>query len=236
MELTIFIVCYNEEIMLPKTIKHYRDRFPNARIIICDNYSTDQSISIATNLGCQIIKWETTLDNFEFKLTELKNNIWKSASGWIIICDMDEWLDITEEQLKQEEISGTTILTIRGYDIIGNSESPILDDIDLETLNKAVPNHYENKQLCFNTKFIKETNYLHGCHHSNPVGQVKMSQTVYILKHMDWLGLPYKINKMKVRYERTFRMRQYGMAVHYTDNIEEITRQFNERLQKSNSL
>jgi glycosyltransferase involved in cell wall biosynthesis len=236
MEITIFIVCYNEEIMIPKTVKHYRDRFPRAKIFICNNYSTDQSASIATSLGCQVINWETTLDNFEFKLTQLKDNVWKSASGWIIMCDMDEWLNINEEQLKQEDSSGTTILTVRGYDIIGNSQSPILDDIDLETLSMAVPNQYENKKLCFNTNFIKEINYLHGSHHSNPIGQIKMSQTIYNLKHMDWLGLPYKINKMKVRYERTFRMRQYGMAVHYTDNIEEITRQYNARQQRCSHL
>jgi glycosyltransferase involved in cell wall biosynthesis len=236
MEITIFIVCFNEEIMLPKTVKHYKDRFSNAKIIICDNYSTDSSISIAMSLGCQILQWKTTPDNFEFMLTHLKNNVWKSACGWVIMCDMDEWLNIDEKQLIKEQENGTTILSIHGYDINGNSESAILDDINLETLKKGIPNHYENKKLCFNTKFIKELNYLHGSHHSNPVGQVKMSQTVYILKHMDWLGLPYKINKMKLRYERTFQMRKYGLAVHYTDNIEEITRQFNERLQKSKDL
>jgi glycosyltransferase involved in cell wall biosynthesis len=236
MEITIFIVCYNEEVMLPKTVKYYKDRFPLSKIIICDNYSTDSSITLAMNIGCHVLQWQTNPDNFEFMLTHLKNNVWKSALGWVIICDMDEWLDVNEQQLIKEEQNGTTILTVLGYDILGTSQSQLLDDINLETLNKGIPNMYENKKLCFNTKFVKELNFLHGCHHSNPIGQIKMSQSTYILKHMDWLGLPYKINKMKLRYERTFEMRKYGLAVHYTDNIEEITRQFNERLQKSKDL
>lgn len=236
MEISIFIVCFNEEIMLPKTIKHYKDRFPNSKIIICDNNSTDNSVSIAINLGCEIIKWSTTDDNFEFMLTNLKNNVWKSAAGWVIICDMDEWLNINEEELKNEELSGSTMLNIIGYDIIGTSNSSILDDIDLESLNKGIPNHYENKKLCFNTKFIKELNFLHGCHISNPVGQIKISEKTYILKHMDWLGLPYKINKMKIRYERTFKMRKYGLAVHYTNNISEITSQYTNKVSNSKEI
>lgn len=236
MEISIFIVCFNEEIMLPKTVKHYKDRFPKARITICDNHSTDSSVLLALNLGCQVLQWQTAPDNFEFMLTHLKNNVWKSTNEWVIICDMDEWLNINEEQLLQEEQNGTTILTVLGYDILGTSESPLLDDINLETLTKGSPNPYENKKLCFNTKYVKELNFLHGCHHSNPVGQIKMSQSTYILKHMDWLGLPYKINKMKIRYERTFQMRKYGLAVHYTDNVEEITRQFNDRAQRCKDL
>ena len=54
--MNIFLLCYNEELMLPHTLKHYKTRFPNATITIFDNYSTDRSKQIAEEAGCLIQK------------------------------------------------------------------------------------------------------------------------------------------------------------------------------------
>jgi phosphotransferase system glucose/maltose/N-acetylglucosamine-specific IIC component len=36
MNITIFLLCYNEELLLPFALKHYRDRFPTAKFVpIC---------------------------------------------------------------------------------------------------------------------------------------------------------------------------------------------------------
>ena len=47
-------MCYNEELLLPYTLKHYRDRFPSAKFVLVDNYSTDRSCEIAKDNGVEI--------------------------------------------------------------------------------------------------------------------------------------------------------------------------------------
>lgn len=235
-DIAIYIVCYNEEILIADTIKHYRDRFPTATIYICDNYSTDHSTEIATDMGCQIIKWETTPENFEFKLTDLKNNVWKESEGWVIVCDMDEWLCVDTAQLSKEDAKGTTCLQVIGYDIIGNSITSTLDDIDLHSLTYGFLKPEENKNLCFNTKYITEINYDSGAHFSKPVGKITFSETPYYLKHMDWLGLEYKQNKMKVRFERTKEMQKLGMATHYTNDMEKVKNNYKNNVIKAKDI
>lgn len=218
----IYIVCHNEEVMISHTIKHYRDRFPKAKIFIYDNYSSDGSVALAKNLGCEVIMWEYNVNTFEHDLTNLKNNIWKQSSGWVIVCDMDEWLCINEEQLKEEESKGTTILTTEGYNIIADSKSEKLDDINLELLTRGFYYAIETKKLCFDSRAIKEIKYLPGAHHCSPVGKVIQSAPIYYIKHMDNLGLPYKWKKMLLRFERTREMRKYGMAVHYYQDYDRL--------------
>ena len=218
----IYIVCHNEEVMIPHTIKHYRDRFPKARIFICDNYSSDGSVALARSLGCEVIMWEYNSSTFEYDLTNLKNNIWKKSSGWVIICDMDEWLCIDEAQLKEEESKGTTMLTTEGYNIMADSKSEKLDDINLELLTTGFYHSAESKKLCFDSRAIKEISYLSGAHFCQPTGKIVQSAPTYYIKHMDFLGLPYKWKKMLLRFERTSEMRKYGLAVHYHQDYDRL--------------
>ena len=44
---TIFLLCYNESTLLPHTIRHYMRWLPNARMVVLDNESADNSRQIA---------------------------------------------------------------------------------------------------------------------------------------------------------------------------------------------
>jgi glycosyltransferase involved in cell wall biosynthesis len=208
--------------MIPHTVAHYRSRFPGCQITVYDNDSTDRSVELAISLGCNVIRLDTQGILNEFSLTELRNSGWKVANDWVIVCDMDEWLCFDESKLKAEEENGTTILRVIGYNIIADSNSEKLEDLDLQNLTMGVFNPYECKNICFNAKYIRDINFSLGAHECSPVGQVKFSENEYILKHMDELGVPYKCYKNTLRFERSEKMRtQHGMCNHYVrdDNI-----------------
>ena len=59
MNISIFVICYNEEIILQKFINHYRTRFPNCEITIYDNMSTDNSRQIAIKNGCKVLEYDS---------------------------------------------------------------------------------------------------------------------------------------------------------------------------------
>jgi hypothetical protein len=231
MEIHIFILCYNEQVLLPHTIEHYKRYLPNCKITIYDNESTDDSVIIAKNLGCKVITFTSNNEQNEFTQINIKNNCWKYInSGWCIVIDMDEWLCITEEELKKEKEIGTTILKIVGINVIKESNNIELNDINLHSITKIINCNSESKKLCFLRPQIKEMNYGVGAHTSQPIGIIKYSLKSYFNKHMCYLGLEFLMNKMSNRYKRTHKMREVGMDTHYTDDIIKIKNEYNNLL------
>jgi len=247
MKTVIFILCYNEEVLLPHTIKHYKTLLPNSTIVIYDNYSTHNSVKIAKDHGCIVTQWDSNNEINDFRYLTIKNHCWKLVkSGWVIVVDMDEWLCVTEEDLMEEEKRNTCILYVKGYDIIGNSKLYDLTDISLPTIQNSVYCPEENKHLCFYRQSVCEMNYGPGAHKCNPIffsnEYTKLafkkksfySKKIYINKHMNYLGLNYIIQKMIKRHKRSKRMReQYQLATHYTNNIQEITARYWQLLKQS---
>jgi glycosyltransferase involved in cell wall biosynthesis len=226
-DLTIYLLCYNEEVLLPHALHHYKSRFPNAKFIIIDNESTDRSVEIAKEAGCEIHTWATKGIANIILNTELKNSIWKSATtDWILLADMDEWLHLTEEQLEKENSLGSTILHCRGLQIVGDSKSTILDDVNLHELRTGFWDTGFNKHICFKRSDITEINYTRGAHKSSPKGNVKFSKGIYIMKHMNYLGFPWYNAKTRARYDRTHYNRSLRCSGHYSNNEKVITDKF----------
>lgn len=249
MQVNIFILCHNESILLPHTVKHYKKYLPNCKITIYDNESTDNSVEIAKALGCNVISWNNnTIDNIddeivannkinEYKYLEIKNNCWKHIlNGWIIMIDMDEFLCVNESDLMNETCKGTTILDVLGLDMIGESKTNDLSDIDLQNIRKYIYNNGENKKLCFLRERITDMNYQPGAHNCEPMGFVQYSSCVYYNKHMSYLGLKFFTQKMLSRYERSTEMRKKKMATHYTNNEYVISKNYNTVLEFSHLL
>jgi hypothetical protein len=223
MDVNIFLLCYNESALLPHTVSHYKKYLPNCKITIYDNESSDNSVEIARNLGCDVYSYNSNNIINDVIYIKLKNSIWKTCdSGWIIVADMDEFLCVTENDLTKEMESGTTILQINGYNMIGESETIDLTDIDLQKINKYILHPPENKNLCFLREAIVDMNYDIGAHTCNPTGNVVYSSNVYINKHMSILGLNFLINKLTKRYERSEKMRSRGWCDHYINDIDKI--------------
>ena len=237
MEVNIFLLCFNESILLPKTVTFYKSRFPNCNITIYDNMSTDNSVEIAKELGCNVCTFDSGGRNDVRIKRNIANTCWKNIKkGWIIMADMDEWIDITEKALDDETKKGTTIITTKGYDMIGESRSAILDDIDLNNITKGVPNYFEDKKICFLREKIDSMNYSVGSHICSHKGNIKYSSKLNSIKHMSFVGLAFIVNKMKQRYERSSDMRKMGYSIHYTNNITKITKIYLSLLSKSKNI
>lgn len=233
MDITIYLLCYNEEVLLPNTLDHYLKRFPSATIVIIDNESTDRSVEIATARGCKIVPWNTKNESNIIEHTTLKNNIWKTAlTDWVIICDMDEWAEINETDLMKEDSLGSTILHFKGTQIVAQSQSLTLDDIDLHSLKTGYFETIFNKHVCFKRTAITEMNFSRGAHASNEKGIVKYGKTVYKLKHMNFLGLPWFREKMIGRFKRTvYNRTKLRCSGHYSNQESVIVAKFNRALE-----
>lgn len=237
--LHLYLLCYNESILIRETIDHYLSRFSKIKITILDNESTDNSVEIALSKGCEILSWSSSgIDDNQYM--EFKNNIWKNVlsrekgeeDNWIIVADMDEWLSITEQELQCENNRGTTIISTLGYNMIGNSLERDVTDINLHSLQNGFYWPDENKSVCFKRSAIQEMNYAIGAHKCQPIGNVVYSDRKYILKHMEPLGLPFMIYKFTERYKRTEKKRNEGewwAGLHYTDNIVKIKSRYEEQ-------
>ena len=152
------------------------------------------------------------------------------------MADMDEFICITESELLYEKNKGTTIINIKGMDMIGESKTLNLSDIDLQQIKKYRDFAPESKKICFLRQAIKEMNYSHGSHNCNPVGKIRYSSKTYFNKHMCNLGLPFLTEKMVKRYERNEIMRKKGLNNHYMNDVNNITNQYNNLLKNCKTL
>jgi glycosyltransferase involved in cell wall biosynthesis len=229
MYITIHLLCFNEKALLPHTIHHYKTRFPEARIVIHDNGSTDGCIDIAKHLGCEIVPFETQFMD-EFKQAHIKNNAWKTdEADWVIMADMDEWLDITELELKKEDEAGTTLIRAEGYNIVGDSKTVDLVDLNSTELKFGIRNSLEDKTILFKRSEITEISYGCGAHTANPQGRLQWSTKIFWLKHIDSPGLEFFVAKNLARYARSHEMRKFAMDVHYIADIDSIQKEYEQR-------
>src|SRR5690242_6609125 len=96
--ITVHALMFNESLILPYFVKHYRTMFPDCRIVLFDNESTDNSVKIAHQLDCEIITYQTGGKLSDATYLKLKNSVWKSASTeWVVVCDCDEFLHVTKD-------------------------------------------------------------------------------------------------------------------------------------------
>jgi len=196
--ITVYTIAYNEEFMLPFFIKWYRERFPDCRIVVYDNESIDNTVGIAYENNCEVVFYSTNDTLSDSKYLEIKNNCWKSANtDWVIVCDVDELLDITPEMLNTDQ----TLFKSKGYNMCNvDNTSNVLD------IKYGIESSAYDKTICFNKKYIKEINYDPGCHSCKPKGDVIYTTKTPKLLHMkfineDLLAEKYKSYKSRLSAE-----------------------------------
>ncbi len=192
--LTVYTIAYNESILIKFMIDHYRTRFPNCHIVVYDNESTDNTVDIAKANGCEVISYSTNNQINDRKYLEIKNNCWKTAkTDWVLVCDIDELLDISELDLQKENAAGKTIIKAEAFNMV-NME----DNYNLENMKYGSRCPPYDKTFCFNKKFISEINYAPGCHTCAPVGPIHASAKLYKLYHYICIHPDLQVAKYKL--------------------------------------
>jgi len=190
--ISIFILCYNEQTLIKDTILHHRRLHPNALITIYDNYSTDKSPDIARDMGCNVIQWDRGTEISNLVRMRIKNTCWNDiSSGWIMVCDMDEWACITDDELDSEEAAGTTVIQFRGMNMVTpHCERADLSDIDLHTVEYG--NDYGSYKCLIFRAELTAMNFGAGAHtcKPQPSEKVRFNTRNYYFKHYDLMCLP----------------------------------------------
>ena len=221
--ITIYTVTYNESLLIQFMIDHYRTRFPGCRIVVYDNTSTDETVKIALNNSCEVISFDTNNQYQDRRLMDIKNSCWKEAkTDWVLMCDLDELLDINEAELKMEENSGTSIIRSEGYDMVDME-----DKLNIAGMKYGARDADHDKSCLFNKKFIQEINYGIGCHECSPQGIIAYSKKPYKLYHYCFIN-----ENMTVEKRRAYGARlspenlETGWSGHYLFTPEETHNEY----------
>ena len=192
MNLTIFTITYNEQVILPYFIKWYRDRFPNCKIVVYDNESTDGTKNICLNTpNLQYIPYHTGNKLSDSTYLKIKNNAWKHAdTDWVIVCDVDEFLDMDEQKLKL--YSSCPLFKCKGFNMCN-----VENLRDITEIKHGVRAIQYDKTILFNRSSIKEINYSAGCHSCEPKGFAIYPILNPHLYHMKFIDVNLLVNKYK---------------------------------------
>jgi hypothetical protein len=229
-------------------VAFYRRQFSDLQIFLWDNCSTDGSPDLAASLGCHVMSWTGKygpgeIDDYAYR--DLKNHGWKkwvraalqanAPFQWLIVGDMDEWLVVTDEDLRQELQRDTTILRTAMYNMSApQGQREDLSDVDLFGLSRGAPN--EPKNMVFRPDQIVDMRYNCGAHKIRPIGRVQFSQRLYTIKHMHPLSYPYFRRKNVRRAERAQQMQQQGLANHYTVDEGRIREMYESLVQRATEI
>ena len=143
--LSIFLICYNEQYLLPKTWAFYRTQFPSAKFYLLDNWSSDKSVDVARALGIQVLRFgwpqlNGTVTHFPYPDVE-RNNIhnyaWRQVveqGTWVITVDMDEYFCASQEAIESAEAHRVTLIASSGKACVANSNRSDLSDLRIDSI------------------------------------------------------------------------------------------------------
>lgn len=220
--MNIITIAYNEEIMIPYFIAHYRKNFPGCVIIVYDNESTDNTVEIAKAHDCKVISYQTNGKLSDQTYINIKNNHWKELNDWVIIADIDEFCDITQSNIEEEESKGVTIIKFEGYNMVN-----LNDDMNIEGINAGVRSKHYDKSYCFDARKVDEINYIMGAHGSNPQGEIVYSESAYRCRHFKYINIDYMIQRHALFASRLSEENlKKDWGTHYLYSSEEIRNEF----------
>lgn len=235
--ITIFTISFNEELMMPYFIKHYRKMFPDCRIVVYDNESEDRTVEIVNSYPNTEVRTYSTGGKLNDQIyLEIKNNCWKDAeTDWVLVCDVDEHLYIISGHIIYEDSVRVSVIKGKAYNMVGFFEHE--EDVKINEIDYGVRAESYDKYYLFNRKKIKEIFYGPGCHSASPQGRVKYSSESYILRHYKYIHPDYMVRRHKLFASRLSEINlKRGYGSHYLYSEEKIREEFNQARQQSHEI
>src|SRR6185436_5072198 len=118
MKVEVHILTYNEEAILPYTLRHY-NTFAQP-VVVHDAFSTDRTREIAKEYGAVVLDWDCPEIN-DLIAMNLKNSCWKGTGADFVICaDADELMYFprgTSWSLEMYKEVGVAIVKPHGFEL-----------------------------------------------------------------------------------------------------------------------
>lgn len=246
MKIDVFTTCYNEEIILPYFIKHYKKFARN--IFVYDNNSNDASDYIMKASEIIVSKFDTGNKLDENVLINWRNNCWKNSNAdWVIVCDTDEFI-YHPNLLNYLENTNNSIIFGRGYEmmseVLPTTVGQIYDEIKTgyptdEFISYNIEPYWKSnysKAVLFRPSEIQEINYGPGSHYCTPIGNINANveelpveniirypivKDGFKLLHYKYLSRDYVLYKNKRLYNVTKDIvdREYDCWLPFCKNV-----------------
>lgn len=232
MQIEAYIIAWNEADTIAFTIKHYQSFC--TRIILFDNYSTDQTSDIARSLGCEVMQFGQQGQLSDKAYLKVKNNAWKeSKADWVIVVDSDEilWHENISKILHDARFYGHTIFKTYGWQVFSN-------DMPRESFFEIRTGFHDNnysKSVIFNPNKMTSINYTYGCHTANPRGDIVYSNEVLTLYHYRNIGGIQRLADRHKQYRKRMSPLniELGLGCHYLYDDNRRRKEWEEHLKNS---
>lgn len=227
----VFALCYNEEVLLPYFYDHYKNKMFVDKITIYDNYSTDRSVEIAKSLGIEVIQYDSKNEIRDDMYLDIKNHCWKKSDcQWVIVCDIDEWLDYSNVDFSKD----FQLVESHGYNMLGINTG------------MGVPSKDYSKTIMFKRASVFEMNYNFGCHQCTPAGTDGINKGFGVLKaakqrakllHHCFISEEYVVARRQMFAKRlSVFNKQKGFGHQYLENTPEAVAKIFEELRANASV
>lgn len=236
MTIEAFILCYNEEKMIRHTLNHYLQICDVVNIL--DNYSTDSTIDIIKNEyhsdRVKIFKYNSEDQLNDSAYLYIKNNVWKkSIADWVIVCDMDELIDLENLRPQLEAYLNTSIYAIKcqGYNMFSEKFPEHYDKPITKQITRGVRAQNFDKTILFRPSKVQEMNYSPGAHTCSPIfysHEGNPIQTGIKLFHYKYIGLDYLAQKHDMYAQRLSQYnKQHNFGGEYQKGKDHVIQCFN---------
>jgi len=165
----VHIVAFNEELILPYTLRHYKTFA--SRIVIHDGGSTDRTKEIAKAAGAEVHDWDTAGKINDELLRILKETCWVGTKcDFAIVVDADEFVHMPEgasHTLSAYFKAKVPVIKCKGFEM----ESPELPKTDgqiYDEINHGAPDdRWYGKPCILQPRLLKSIHFTHGAHEAN---------------------------------------------------------------------
>jgi hypothetical protein len=162
----VLILAFNEETILPYTLRHYKT-FAD-RITVYDAFSTDNTRNICREYGAVIQDWKTDGLN-DAVAKHVKNTGWINdfKSDWVICADADELIYFpkgAQYTLEQYDLQRRAVIKPLGFEMFSDTMPTTSGQIYDEIKMGGRDDKWYGKPILFSPKRLRSIDFSAGAH------------------------------------------------------------------------